>query len=101
MATVEQRIGARLKLLRMHLQWTQEDFGKLIGTRLGKPPWSGQVVSVAEKGGRAFTAAELVAIGGIFGITLDQLVRETPECGCCRGVPPHGFTCNTCGKTGE
>lgn len=34
------------------------------------------------------------------GLTYAQLL-EPFKCGACHGEPPHGFTCNTCGKTGE
>lgn len=58
---VEQFVGQRVKQRREELTLTQEQFGQELAPYLGKA-WSRSTVSVAESGGRAFTAAELVAI---------------------------------------
>ena len=34
------------------------------------------------------------------GITLVQFIAEPADCGTCKGDPPAGFACTTCGQTG-
>lgn len=34
------------------------------------------------------------------GLTLTQLITEPAVCKACKGAPPAGFTCNTCGTGG-
>jgi hypothetical protein len=34
------------------------------------------------------------------GLTLAELLTEPAECKACKGEPPAGFTCNTCGTGG-
>jgi transcriptional regulator with XRE-family HTH domain len=58
---LEQVIGHRMRERREEMALTQEQAGQRIGELLGRP-WPRQAVSAAEKGDRAFTAAELVAI---------------------------------------
>ena len=58
---LEQVIGHRMRDRREEMALTQEQAGQRIGELLGRP-WPRQAVSAAEKGDRAFTAAELVAI---------------------------------------
>ena len=58
---LEQVIGHRMRERREQMALTQEQAGQRIGELLGRP-WPRQAVSAAEKGDRAFTAAELVAI---------------------------------------
>lgn len=57
----EQAIGEKIAWLRKHRQMTQAGLGEALAQYLGKP-WSRQTVHTAEKGGRAFTATELVAL---------------------------------------
>lgn len=58
---VEEAVGARVREVREAKGMTQEQLGELLGMLLGKP-WTRQSVYLAEKGQRAFTAAELLAI---------------------------------------
>ncbi|KDE14928.1 hypothetical protein N505_0102130 [Rhodococcus aetherivorans] len=56
----------------------QEQFGAALAPLLGKA-WSRQSVSLAEQGGRAFTAAELVAISRVLGVSVGKLLSpKTP-----------------------
>jgi hypothetical protein len=34
------------------------------------------------------------------GLTLTRLITEPAMCSACKGEPPAGFTCNTCGTAG-
>lgn len=53
---------------------TQVQLGERLGEILGKP-WPKQAVSAAEKGRRAFTAAELVAFAVALGCNVETLLQ--------------------------
>ncbi|MGW3646697.1 helix-turn-helix transcriptional regulator [Streptomyces sp. NPDC000878] len=57
---MEEVIGWNIAKLRTQQELSQADLGEALGVYLEKP-WSRQAVHSAEKGKRAFTAAELVA----------------------------------------
>ncbi|WP_158719328.1 hypothetical protein [Streptomyces sp. NBRC 110035] len=42
----------------------------------------------------------VVAAARVFGVTVGELLEDI-ACSVCRGEPPEGFTCNTCGTTRE
>lgn len=69
---VEELVGQRIRARREELELTQEQLGERLGEILGRK-WSRQAVSAAEKGDRAFTAAELVAIAFTLGRSLGDL----------------------------
>ncbi len=75
---LEQVIGHRMRERREEMALTQEQAGQRIGELLGRP-WPRQAVSAAEKGDRAFTAAELVAIAFALDTTVSWLL--TPLAG--------------------
>jgi transcriptional regulator with XRE-family HTH domain len=58
---VEAAIGNQIARLRQARQMSLTQLGQAIGRYLGKP-WSRQAVHQAERGRRAFTAAELAAV---------------------------------------
>jgi transcriptional regulator with XRE-family HTH domain len=58
---VEVAIGKQIARLREARQMSLTQLGQAMGHYLGKP-WSRQAVHQAERGGRAFTAAELAAV---------------------------------------
>lgn len=70
-ATVGQVIGWNLRRRRIG-RWTQPEFGRQLGRVLPKP-WPAQTVSSAEKGERAFAAAELVAIAHLLEVPVAAL----------------------------
>jgi hypothetical protein len=57
---------------------SQADLGRALAPLLGRP-WSRQAVSAAEKGGRDFKIAELVAIARVLETTVGQLALPGPE----------------------
>jgi transcriptional regulator with XRE-family HTH domain len=57
---------------------TQAQLGERLGELLGKP-WPKQAVSAAEKGRRAFTAAELVAFAVALGCNVENLLQPPME----------------------
>ncbi|MGY5069386.1 helix-turn-helix domain-containing protein [Streptomyces griseus] len=70
---IEEAIGANLARLREEAGLSQAQLGNALGSYLEKP-WSRQAVSGAEKGRRAFTAAELIALALSLGVSLDFLL---------------------------
>lgn len=70
-ASIGEVIGWNIREQRA-ARWTQPEFGKLIGTVLPKP-WPAQTVSSAEKGERAYAAAELVAIAHLLEVSVATL----------------------------
>jgi transcriptional regulator with XRE-family HTH domain len=66
---LEELVGERVREARELRGWTQQHLGEQLEPYLGRV-WTRQAVSNAEKGGREFTAAELVA----FALTLRQRV---------------------------
>lgn len=70
-ATIGEVIGWNIRERRA-ARWTQPQFGQLIGTVLPKP-WPAQTVSSAEKGERAYAAAELVAIAQLLEVSIAAL----------------------------
>lgn len=70
-ASVGEVIGWNIRERRA-ARWTQPEFGRLIGTVLPKQ-WPAQTVSSAEKGERAFAAAEVVAIANLLEVSVAAL----------------------------
>src|SRR5260370_37665178 len=58
---IETAIGRQISRLREPRQMSLTQLGQAVGTYLGKP-WSRQAVHQAERGRRAFTAAEMAAL---------------------------------------
>ncbi|WP_158641285.1 helix-turn-helix transcriptional regulator [Amycolatopsis eburnea] len=75
---VEEIVGIRMREHREARDMTQEQLGEELGYFLGNA-WSRQAVSSAEKGKRAFTAAELLTIADSLGITCADLLRPPPS----------------------
>lgn len=74
---VEEVVGRQIRERRELAGLTQAQIGHRLAPLLGKP-WSRQAVSAAEKGERAFGAAELVAFSAILNATVGDLL-EPPE----------------------
>lgn len=71
---VEELVGQRIREVRELQELTQEEFGKQLEPLLGKR-WPRQTVSAAEKGARAFTAAEILVIAHTLNTTIDRLFQ--------------------------
>lgn len=76
---IENVIGFWLTEARKELGWTQTQVGARLGDDglLGRT-WARQSVSAAEKGERAFTAAELVAFSILFERPVQSLLMPPP-----------------------
>ncbi len=69
---VEEIVGGNIRARREGQEMTQEQLGQRLGELLGHP-WSRQAVSIAERGGRGFTAAELIAIAHALGTSVARI----------------------------
>jgi transcriptional regulator with XRE-family HTH domain len=72
-------IGDRVRAAREKAGWTQTELGKRVGQRLGQRGWSRQVVSAAEQGRRAYTAAELLTFADVLGVSVTFLLTPPPD----------------------
>lgn len=73
---LEKVIGAQIASARDG-KMKQAELGERVGRYLGKP-WSRQTVSAAEKGGRAFTALELLVLSVELEVPLHSLFVPMP-----------------------
>ncbi|KDN75245.1 hypothetical protein DF19_25160 [Streptomyces olindensis] len=74
---IEEVIGANLQWIREDQEMTQSQLGEAVAEHLGKP-WSRQAVSAAEKGRRAFSAADLLALALVLDVSIPSffLLRD-------------------------
>lgn len=72
---LEEVIGENMRSMREGSQLSQTELGQELGNLLGNT-WSAQTVSQAEKGKRAFVAAEMVALARVFGCSIPDLYRR-------------------------
>lgn len=75
---IEDVIGGRIASRRDHLGWSQAQVGERLGKITGKP-WPRQAVSNAEKGGRVFGAADLVALSIALDCPISTLLEPPAE----------------------
>lgn len=74
--SIEESIGSNMEALRKNLGISQAELGRRLASYLGNP-WSRQAVSAAVRGGRAFTAVELIAIAAELNTTIPQLLQSS------------------------
>lgn len=74
--SIEETIGSNMETLRRNLDISQAELGRRLGTYLVNP-WSRQAVSAAVRGGRSFTAVELIAIAAELNTTIPQLLQSS------------------------
>jgi transcriptional regulator with XRE-family HTH domain len=89
-------IGANIRAMRLERGWTQRQLGELMG-------WSSAsaVCRVeSNRGGRqrSLTVDELGRLAAVFNVNAQQL---KVRCVTCRGRPPAGFACLTCGARAD
>lgn len=75
---VEQIVGLQMARARERRQISQAELGQELSRYLGKP-WSRQTVSVAEKGGRAFIAAEVAALADLLRVPIEGFFKPPPD----------------------
>ncbi|MEU3204249.1 helix-turn-helix transcriptional regulator [Streptomyces cyaneofuscatus] len=74
---LEEVIGQKLAWLRRDRQMSQAQLGEALGQYLDKP-WSRQAVNSAERGNRAFTARDLIALALALGASVPSLLYPGP-----------------------
>lgn len=74
-AIAAKTVGLNLKLYREAVGMTQAQLGRALGPILGQE-WSRQAASAAEKGVRSFTAAELLSLSKILGVSIGDFFRK-------------------------
>ena len=93
-------MSANVRRLRRSRGWTQVEATQRFAEIHGEH-WSNATWSQAERSGgsrqRVWTVDELVSMARLFRVPVSQFLPETPSCEQCKGEPPVGFTCNTCG----
>jgi len=75
---IEEVVGQQIAALREVRRMTQAELGDRVGQRLGRT-WSRQAVSTAEKGGRSFTAVELLVLALELQVTVGSLFQPQTE----------------------
>lgn len=73
---IEQAIGANVARVRKERGLSQTDLGQAIEQHQGRP-WSRQAVSAAEKGQRAFSAADLMALARVLDVSIPSFFLLT------------------------
>ncbi|WP_326600612.1 helix-turn-helix domain-containing protein [Streptomyces sp. NBC_01803] len=82
---VEEAIGSQIARLRESRRMSLSQLGEALGRYLERP-WSRQAVHQAERGRRAFTAAELAAIALVLDTSVPALFLAEPESGASAGI---------------
>lgn len=80
--------GIRIRALRRNLGWTQGELARKAGIRQA-------MLSHAETGTVRMSPGTAAAIASALGTTVEDLLAE---CGHCRGNPPAGYACLSCGS---
>jgi transcriptional regulator with XRE-family HTH domain len=91
--TPNDALMANTKRLRKERGWTQAELAGRWGVTLN-------VATNLEgrRKGREFSVNEAVALAGVFGVTLADLLEP---CANCQGTPAAGWTCQACGAAGK
>lgn len=76
---IEEVIGRWIAKGREETDMTQAQLGQELANVLGCEPWSRQAISTAEKGGRSFVAAELVAFAVALGCNVEDLLEPPAD----------------------
>ena len=92
-------IAANLKALRLARGMTADQLAAAV-TDAGAN-WCQPTVSKIERGSRAVTVDELVALAAALKLTHPWDLTDAPTCAVCNNQPPPGFRCTTCGQAAE
>lgn len=99
-SVVTAAVVAELRALRMELKVSAQELADRM-TQCGYPI-KRSVIANLESGRRAEVSVDHVAIAAkALGVDPAAILRRvTDPCPTCKGEPPAGFTCNTCGTAG-
>lgn len=95
---IEEHIGRRVREHRTEQRMSQDELARRLETYVGHL-WSRQAVSATEKGNRAFTAVDLVALAMVLNTTPGDLI--TPPPGATVDLPGGQFTFPSPGDRAE
>lgn len=71
---IEEVVGSNVRSVREGREMTQAELAREVGEVLGRE-WTRQAISTAEKGGRSFAAAEVVAFAYVLETSVARLFR--------------------------
>ena len=92
-----ERVRENLRVLRHARNLSLRDLaGRL--TEMGWPILPSGVHGI-ESGGRKVTVGDLAALAAVLDVADPWTLATEHFCPACKGFPPVGFTCNTCGGT--
>src|SRR5690348_15947450 len=97
MMSASEEISANIRRLREQRKMTWVELSERMGV-LGHPilPLGLRRIVAGE---RRVDVDELVALGAVFSVEPWSLTNP-PSCAQCKGKPPEGFSCMSCGKPG-
>ncbi|MGW1071525.1 helix-turn-helix domain-containing protein [Streptomyces sp. NPDC002537] len=89
-------VRRNVRRLRAERRLTTERLAEHLRQHTGRSiPASG--ITRLEGGQRRVDVDDLVALATVLGVTPAQLLEPPTDCAACRGTPPPGFACRTCG----
>lgn len=103
---LSEHVARNVRRLRRARRWTSSDLASRmadVGCPLTQPMVANIETGRPDAAGRRrrdVSADELFAFARVFGVPVEDLVAETPQCGRCAGSPPAGFACTQCGAVG-
>lgn len=96
-ADIEFDFGANVRRLRQEAGWSQSDLAEAMTNRgYGMHQVTVGKVETAQRPTRL---AEVAAFAITLNVAVEDLLQPMPPCEQCEDEPPHGFTCNTCGRS--
>jgi transcriptional regulator with XRE-family HTH domain len=99
-AIISAEVVAKLRALRKIRKVSAQQLSDRMA-ELGYPV-ARTVIANLENGRRAEVSIDHVVIAAqALDTTVEALLTEPVRCPSCKGEPPAGFTCNTCGQGGE
>ena len=87
-------VRRNIRRLREQRQWSYREVEERL-SRAGRPI-STLGLSAIDTGERRVDVDDLVALAGIFDLTVGELLLPPADCKTCHGAPPTGFICKEC-----
>lgn len=88
---------AHMRRMRKRRGWTATQLAELVGSK-GASWTANTVYNLETRQGATLTVDDVVVVAGAFELSIDAFISAALNC-CpqCSGMPPVGYTCNTCG----
>ena len=94
-AGLNRAVFARVNALRKSRGWSMQRLAGEV-TRIGRPITRTSLNDLSTRPEARCPADLLFALADVFGIAVDEFLD--PICDTCKGQPPAGFACNSCGR---